>query len=597
MQRQKIVLGNYTYIIEYYDNSISSDLRHYEKFYIVKNQEYRSGILIDKDIYFISENNSNIIYPISHDVAYGYSTDINRFNINLKNEALNKEVYKLYNSNKEEIELLCDKIRIYIPIINTSLDAIIDVQNFINDIQFHYLIKLSNDYERKCETEIILDNQKYSEYIDIYIPCIKKVIYEDNIYISEYNKCINKNSLEELNLENSSLIPFKILYYPYSISSDIKENGDVEYIKEIDLKSNYINNQLYSTINVILYPYTEINEDNMFVIDSDLNANSCTFNLDISFNFKSELRFPVSSDFEYKNEYEKYYGAPCIISDFIYPNINNSSLKEIYLLFNGSTENDYENFENMMDEDNELFGEKYDKIDKTGFYIEISTDKSFDNVFFKYQLKIENIIENLVFPLSNIFDTWEDLPNLLIYRVSYIDKVNCNIITSNPIIITKEWYKYLINESSVKKLKLNKIIKLDKDNMVLNEINKENILFIDKINCSIIKSNENENSINIKKVNTPKIIYKPIFYKTSDLQNINLKSNVSQNIGIDLSEYLTKVETFKLFIEQKEYVEIGRNDIFVIFSINTNEIESTNGKYIITNVDGEYISDGNYFIS
>ena len=598
MVRKKIILGDYAYIIDYYDNNENNnDLHHYEKFHIIKNQEFKNGILIDKDIYFISEENENIIYPISHEVAFGYSTNINKFNENLNNESLNKEIYKLYNSNKEEISLLCDKIRIYIPIINNSLNSVIDVQNFINDIQFHYLIRLSNDYTRKSDTEFIVENNRYSEYIEIYIPCIKNLLYSNDIYISEYNKCINKKTLESFNLDGSSLVPFNILYYPYSIYSDIKVNGDVEYTKEFDITPNYINNQFYNTINVILYPYSGIDENDIYIIDSDLNSNSCSFNIDISFNLKSQLRFPVQNDFEFENEYAEYYGIPCIISDFEFPNSDKLSLKESYLFFNGSTQNDYDEFINNKDDDNELFGEDYEGINKSGFFIEISTDKLFTNVFFKYFMELDNIIDNCVFPLSNIFNTWEDIPNTIIYRISFIDKVNCNIIRSNPVLITKEWYKYLINESGVTKLKLNKIYKLNKDNMTLNEINKDNILFIDKINCSIIKSNDNENSINIKKVNNPKIIYKPIFYRTTELQNINLKANVNQNIGINLSEYLTKVETFKLFINQNEYIEIGRNDIYVIFQINTNELENTSGTYIITNENDEYISDGNYLVS
>lgn len=597
MARQKIVLGEYTYIVDYYDNSISNgEIHHYEKFYVIKNQEFKNGILIDKDIYFISEDTENIVYPISHDVAFGYSRDINKFNENLNEKSFSKEIYKLYDSNKEEITILCDKIRIYLPTINNSLSAIIDVQNFINDIQFHYLIRLSSDYSRKSENEIVIENNKYSEYIDIYIPCIKKLLYDD-IYISEYNKCINKNSLEPLNLESSSLVPLYILYYPYTIDSDIKTNGDVEYTKEFDIKPNYINNQFYSTVNVVLYPYTGIDEDNIYIIDTELNSNSCTFNVDISFNLKSEIRFPVAEDFEFENEYSKYYGVPSVISAFEFPSINDLSLKEAYLLFNGAKENDYSDFIETKEEDNDLFGEEYEGIRKTGFLIELSTDKMFSNIFFKYHMNLESIIDNLVFPLSNIFNTWDDIPNLIIYRLTFIDKVSCNIIKSNPVLITKEWFKYLINERGIAKLKLNRIYKLNKDNMTISELNSDNILFIDKINCSIVKSSDNENSINIKKVNNPKIIYKPIFYKTVDLQNINLKSGVTQNIGINLSEYLTKVETFKLFIDQTEYVETGRNDVYVIFNINTSELENTSGSYNITDENGQYISSGNYTIS
>ena len=72
--------------------------------------------------------------------------------------------------------------------------------------------------------------------------------------------------------------------------------------------------------------------------------------------------------------------------------------------------------------------------------------------------------------------------------------------------------------------------------------------------------------------------------------------NVTQNIGINLSQYMTKVETFKLIIENTEYVEVGRNDIYVIFSIPASKLNTNSGTYDIVNQDDEYISSGNWKI-
>ena len=96
----------------------------------------------------------------------------------------------------------------------------------------------------------------------------------------------------------------------------------------------------------------------------------------------------------------------------------------------------------------------------------------------------------------------------------------------------------------------------------------------------------------INKKNSPKIVYKPIFYRTQDLQSINIRKNIVQNIGINLDEYMTKVETFKLLVDDKEYIEYGRNNIFVIFNINGVGLESKSGKYIITNE--KYIGDSRW---
>ena len=98
----------------------------------------------------------------------------------------------------------------------------------------------------------------------------------------------------------------------------------------------------------------------------------------------------------------------------------------------------------------------------------------------------------------------------------------------------------------------------------------------------------------VKKLISPKIIYKPIFYKVSNLQNLSIVSNIKQNIGINLSEYLDKVETFRLVIDDTEYIESGRNDIYVIFSIVASKIKNNSGKYYVLNENSELISTGNY---
>jgi hypothetical protein len=74
-------------------------------------------------------------------------------------------------------------------------------------------------------------------------------------------------------------------------------------------------------------------------------------------------------------------------------------------------------------------------------------------------MPLDLIIDNLIFPLNDLFDSWDDIPSLILYRVTYIDKVSFNKIVSNPVIITDEWYKYLLNQGKCK-LKFNKIYKI-----------------------------------------------------------------------------------------------------------------------------------------
>ena len=71
-----------------------------------------------------------------------------------------------------------------------------------------------------------------------------------------------------------------------------------------------------------------------------------------------------------------------------------------------------------------------------------------------------------------------------------------------------------------------------------------------------------------------------------------------QNIGINLSEYMTKVDSFNLVIgDTINLVEYARNDVYVIFKLDSNKITNLTGQYHITNQDGEYISSGKYTVS
>ena len=135
----------------------------------------------------------------------------------------------------------------------------------------------------------------------------------------------------------------------------------------------------------------------------------------------------------------------------------------------------------------------------------------------------------------------------------------------------------------------------------ISEMDLSNFNFIDKVNCIIKRESKENNSIdntnyNIK--NKPRVIYRPIFFKTSELQNLQLKPGFVQNIGINLSEYMTKVDSFNLIIgDNINIVEYARNDAYVIFRLDSSQIINLVGQYHITNQDGEYISSGKYTVS
>ena len=126
-------------------------------------------------------------------------------------------------------------------------------------------------------------------------------------------------------------------------------------------------------------------------------------------------------------------------------------------------------------------------------------------------------------------------------------------------------------------------------------MNKENFNFISNMNCRIVKSNDDKQQIQKNSVK-PRIIYKPIFFKVQDLQNIVLRSNMSQNIGISLSSYVNKVDEFILSIGENKWHESSRTSSFVIFNVNSKLIKEATGKYDILTSDNEYLSTGNYTI-
>ena len=57
---------------------------------------------------------------------------------------------------------------------------------------------------------------------------------------------------------------------------------------------------------------------------------------------------------------------------------------------------------------------------------------------------------------------------------------------------------------------------------------------------------------------------------------------------------MNKISTFILNIGELTIKECARNDVFVIFEINANNIDENTGYYNILNGDFEYISSGNY---
>lgn len=219
MRRHQINLNNYQYVCEFYKNGVDFEGDTYiSKFVMLRNFEIFNDIMYDKDIFFIEKDiydqlekntaTSKIAYPI-HDIDSGrvlkfsnLGEMFNYYNIS----SIKDFIYNIYCENdvpdeegKRELAYIkCDKVRIYNPTIQKDLNYIIHIDNFINDIHFHYLCNLDNNYNKKYEKEFVFNNHRYVEFIEIKIPNIEylfdeknKIYFEEDLNTIKYAKSIS----------------------------------------------------------------------------------------------------------------------------------------------------------------------------------------------------------------------------------------------------------------------------------------------------------------------------------------------------------------------------------------------------------------------
>lgn len=603
MIRQDVVINNYKYIVDVY-KAETADLseNRYAEFVMLRNYEFSNSIVNDKDIYIIEKSLldeyissygtlfNNIVFPKTNKEFTTFSTQYKDFNVNYSELTFIEndfDKYSLYkkdeNGNIKLGSFPCDKVRIYHPHHKTSLKGIVYFDNYINNVHFHWYCRTLESISEKTytDTPFTIDNIHYCEYIEFWMPCPEKIINK-NVFYKENLNIVNvqsNNDKEQFKYKvgNDTFISTYIFTLPYKIQDETKV-----FLPEY--KQTIINNYISYPINITIFPYSEINSDNIYLADNYLIQNSDTF--------YSEVNFSLSARMGFDNNH-----VISVINTFNYPNKEKfNSFKEAYQYYYDVDLLDYEGIiyvdEDDYNEDNAI------EQKQCGFEIAIFKDYNKKYRIYKSYFEIEHPeqeLDDFAFQMSNIFQNWEQLPEFLVCQTKFIDKYLGNIITSNQFVITKEWFKYMINDSGKPRIaltgeqqKLNNISEMD-----LSKFN-----FIDKVNCIIKRESEDKSSINYNTKNTPRVIYRPIFFKTSELQNLQIKSGFVQNIGINLSEYMTKVDSFNLVIgDTLNLVEYARNDVYVIFKLDPNLITNLTGQYHIINQDGEYISSGKYTVS
>ncbi len=655
MIRELINIRNLPYVVELYD-AYDDNIVHYEQFVMFRNYDIYNDVFADKELYFVDKNvwdsngpNGNIIWPICEELGSGFGTEYKYFNGFFSEYGLTNgyDVNILYNKFKNVANVRCNKIRIYRPTVKDTNDMIIHVDNFINNIHIHYLCTTYNSCPINSNNEFKLNNVTYSEYIEFYVPNVYDLFdndklnnhigcyFKENLNVVEFCSNVKEDMLFIDEDEKHVFFPLDIFSLPYELKEK-EYNGEVYTVKHYKSVAKSIeNNYISYPVNITLWSYDEI-LNNKFIKDDFWGEASATFIKDLKFTLSANLGFvnnhvSVIAKFNFPNrdEFENAYKDDVDITPVCHA----------YMKYNNVVENYYDNVEYEMiekyreelnvtplndedkiivtdyfikrgqtvnvDNDKEL-REKYiemkiqslydelnedsdTKLKFIGFRVIIGSDPNFKHIIYDNNVKIKfTELDDFSFNINDMFESWNNVyDGYYAVKVIFVDRLLGTEIMSNSVILSPEWIKYMINSTNERIINFDNI---NKDNEIDNDMEYN---FIENIRCIVNKKRDDKNKI-IRGNNSPKILYKPIFYRVSNLQNVRIRRNVKQKIGINLAEYMTKVETFKLLLNGNEYIEYGRADAFVIFEISGNNFSSSNGAYDILNQDDEYISSGAY---
>lgn len=282
--------------------------------------------------------------------------------------------------------------------------------------------------------------------------------------------------------------------------------------------------------------------DNNYVELTNYSGGYNSFNLDIS----RELNLKVSLDRHILN-LNMYLGNTQLddFTEYIKNKYNSDNVKISYEIVLKDTDNIYK-------------------------YITSASTKSIEDTTGSFSADL--LKEFAITDWNNYLD---GLFILCCVNIYYDD--NTLIMFSNEIPVTKEVYKYLINNDIPININLNRV---NMNNYRIDVVNKVEKKIIEVEGISDSKSN----------------IIKPIFIRTYDASTINIHPSVTENICINLDLYKANVEVFYIKIEDVEFIENSRIQNGVIFKIIGNKLpnEITSGTYYILNENHELVTTGKY---
>ena len=591
---------------------IDSDIISTKQYVAFRNTDVINDMTVDTDIYLAPmDRDIPEIWPSTNTTGIPLmSTNSDAFSESIKNEYDNPmpersipEYYStwrgysfsrlldedLYIKNVKTI-----KLRIWHPTTDLNRDMILYVDSWVNSLHIHWYCDIIQREDKHTGKERRLNQDIYNEYFEVEIPDFRDVLY-GSTYIEEpsliFRNEYSKNKIKYAEDEQYSRAIHKDTDYKVYEELEEPEDGCIQladmnlllhywkYHKEDDgtEMKEYVENP-YSipemiSLNVTLYPWKSISDNGIFTIHKYAKPASCYF--------VDDFKMSIKASFEFIN------GTISVVGRFCYPE-SFSSIESAWQRIYSTDFSKYKSLSEKAKDYEDLKEILGDSLEMVKYTCIVSSDYLSKNIIHE-EISYSDRVDDFLFPMKDLFSKWSQVPDNVYVRLIMEDRAIGKNCSSPTVLFTKDKLKYTINEQQYTRLSIKK------KETDIDDMNKENFNFISNINCRIVKSNDDKQQIQKNSVQ-PRIIYKPIFFKVQDLQNIVLRSNMSQNIGISLSSYVNKVDEFILSIGENKWHESSRTSSFVIFNVNSKLIKEATGKYDILTSDNEYLSTGNYTI-
>ena len=608
MKSNTIIINGDKYLVEMIDSDIIST----KQYVAFRNTDVINDMTVDTDIYLAPmDRDIPEIWPSTNTTGIPLmSTNSDAFSESIKNEYDNPiegrsipEYYStwhgysfsrlldedLYIKNVKTI-----KLRIWHPTTDLNRDMILYVDSWVNSLHIHWYCDIIQREDKHTGKERRLNQDIYNEYFEVEIPDFRDVLY-GSTYIEEpsliFRNEYSKNKIKYAEDEQYSRAIHKDTDYKVYEELEEPEDGCIQladmnlllhywkYHKEDDgtEMKEYVENP-YSipemiSLNVTLYPWKSVSDNGIFTINKYAKPASCYF--------VDDFKMSIKASFEFIN------GTISVVGRFCYPE-SFSSIESAWQRIYSTDFSKYKSLSEKAKDYEDLKEILGDSLEMVKYTCIVSSDYLSKNIIHE-EISYSDRVDDFLFPMKDLFSKWSQVPDNVYVRLIMEDRAIGKNCSSPTVLFTKDKLKYTINEQQYTRLSIKK------KETDIDDMNKENFNFISNINCRIVKSNDDKQQIQKNSVQ-PRIIYKPIFFKVQDLQNIVLRSNMSQNIGISLSSYVNKVDEFILSIGENKWHESSRTSSFVIFNVNSKLIKEATGKYDILTSDNEYLSTGNYTI-